>query len=72
MWGALRPVEQLQAIFSYRNAYLFPERVFIPGIGNLLDTNGRVTDTELLGRLRRQAAGFLEFVDRFKSARVGS
>lgn len=72
MWGALRPVEQLQAIFSYRNAYLFPERVFIPGIGNLLDTNGRMTDAELLGRLRRQAAGFLEFVDRFKDGRAGS
>src|SRR5262249_35787730 len=24
VWGALRPVEQLQAIFGYRNAYIFP------------------------------------------------
>jgi hypothetical protein len=24
IWGALRPVEQLQAIFCYRNAYLYP------------------------------------------------
>ena len=35
IWGALRPVEQLQAIFGYRNAYLYPERVFLPGIGKL-------------------------------------
>ena len=30
VWGALRPIEQLQAIFGYRNACLFPERVFMP------------------------------------------
>src|SRR6185295_20031426 len=37
VWGALRPVEQLQAIFGYRNAYVFPERVFLPRINTLLD-----------------------------------
>ena len=26
-FGALRPVEHLQQIFGYRNAYIFPERV---------------------------------------------
>src|SRR5450432_4110278 len=41
IWGALRPVEQLQAIFSYRNAHLYPERVFMPGINKLLDEAGR-------------------------------
>src|SRR5688500_502262 len=30
IWGALRSVEQLQMIFGYRNAFGFPERVFIP------------------------------------------
>ncbi|MES1180993.1 MAG: NAD(P)H-dependent oxidoreductase, partial [Verrucomicrobiota bacterium] len=39
IWGALRPVEQLQAIFGYRNAFIFPERVFMPGIGKLLDAD---------------------------------
>ncbi|MBN8248183.1 MAG: NAD(P)H-dependent oxidoreductase [Verrucomicrobia bacterium] len=66
MWGALRPVEQLQAIFAYRNAHLFPERVFIPGIGNQLDAQGRLRDAELVGRLRRQAEGFAAFVARLK------
>src|SRR5258707_11776946 len=37
MWGALRPIEQLQAIFGYRNAHLYPERVFLPKINDLLD-----------------------------------
>jgi len=66
MWGALRPVEQLQMIFGYRNAYLFPERVFMPGINNLLDANGRIKDAELVERLRTQQKGFLEFVRRLK------
>src|SRR5262249_25260508 len=52
IWGALRPIEQLQAIFGYRNAYIFPERVFLPGIGELLDETGRLQDPELLERLR--------------------
>jgi len=63
VWGALRPVEQLQAIFGYRNAYLFPERVFLPQINNLVDGNGRLKDDELLQRLRKQAEGFVGFVE---------
>src|SRR5579884_152049 len=47
MWGALRPVEQLQHIFGYRNAYIYPE---------------------LVGRLKSQAEGFIEFVKRFQPA----
>lgn len=65
LWGALRPVEQLQQIFGYRNAYIYPERVFIPGIGNQLGADGRLKDSELVGRLRNQAAGFVEFTRRF-------
>src|SRR5207253_2390396 len=52
IWGALRPVEQLQAIFGYRNAFIYPERVFLPQIHGLLDENGRLTNPELLERLR--------------------
>jgi chromate reductase, NAD(P)H dehydrogenase (quinone) len=63
LWGALRPVEQLQAIFGYRNAHIYPERVFMSGIGNLLDEHGRVKNTELLERLRKQAEGFVDFVE---------
>jgi chromate reductase, NAD(P)H dehydrogenase (quinone) len=70
MWGALRPVEQLQAIFGYRNAYLYPERVFLPGIRDLLDQEGRFKDEAWLGRLRKQAAGFIEFVERMKGVKL--
>ena len=67
IWGALRSVEQLQAIFGYRNAYLFPERVFMPRINQSLDAQGRITDAELLARLRTQQEGFVEFVRKLKA-----
>jgi NAD(P)H-dependent FMN reductase len=69
-WGALRPVEQLQQIFGYRNAYLFPERVFLPQINNLLDASGRLKDAELLSRLKAQANGFTDFVERLKNVKL--
>ncbi|TAL02759.1 MAG: NAD(P)H-dependent oxidoreductase [Verrucomicrobia bacterium] len=72
IWGALRPVEQLQAIFGYRNAYIYPERVFMPGIGKLLDDNGRLTDAELLGRLKKQAEGFTGFVEKIQGVKLRS
>jgi NAD(P)H-dependent FMN reductase len=70
IWGALRPVEQLQAIFGYRNAYLYPERVFLPQIGNLIDDAGHLRDPEILQRLRKQAAGFVEFVEKTTGAKL--
>jgi len=66
MWGALRPVEQLQAIFGYRNAFVYPERVFMPRINDLLNSDGRLQDPELVERLRAQAIGFIDFVERLK------
>ncbi len=66
MWGALRPVEQLQAIFGYRNAFLYPNRVFLPNIDDLLDDNGRLKDPEIRERLKSQANGFIDFVEKLK------
>jgi NAD(P)H-dependent FMN reductase len=66
IWGALRPVEQLQAIFGYRNAFIFPERVFMPGIGKLLDGAGHFTNGDIPKRLSQQAAGFVEFVEKLR------
>ena len=66
MWGALRPVEQLQAIFGYRNAYLFPERVFLPKVNDLLNDAGKIKDPEILARLHAQAVGFVDFVEKIK------
>lgn len=70
MWGALRPVEQLQLIFGYRNGYIYPERVFMPGIDKLLDEGGRLKDVSLIDRLRKQATGYVDFVERIKGVKL--
>ena len=70
IWGALRPIEQLQAIFGYRNAYIFPERVFMPGINKLLDAQGRLNNPELIERLHKQALGFVDFVECLRKTRL--
>ena len=72
IWGALRSVEQLQAIFGYRNAYLFPKRVFMPGIGNAFEPQGQFTNPELVTRLREQAAEYIAFVERLRGIRLRS
>jgi chromate reductase, NAD(P)H dehydrogenase (quinone) len=72
IWGALRPVEQLQAIFGYRNAHLFPVRVFMPQIYNLLDDSGKIKDAELLARLKSQVEGFAKFAEHLKTLKIPS
>ena len=72
IWGALRPIEQLQMIFGYRNAYLFPERVFLSRINDLLDDSGRLKEADSLKRLQQQAEGFIAFVERLKGVKLRS
>lgn len=69
-FGALRPVEQLQMIFAYRNAHLYPERVFIAGAAGRIDAAGKVTDAELDQRLTRQARGFAHFAVAMDTAMI--
>jgi chromate reductase len=68
MWGGLRSVEQLQAIFGYRNAHIYPDRVFIPTVKDKLDPTGLITDPAIDTRLAVQAEGFATFVGKLKAA----
>jgi NAD(P)H-dependent FMN reductase len=63
-FAGVRPVEQLQMVFAYRNAHLFPDRVFIPGVRDKFDAGGRLTDADLIARLERQTRGFADFAGR--------
>jgi len=67
VWGALRPLEQLQQLFLYRGAHIYPERVYLPKIGDLLDAGDRLTQSDVVERLRAQAAGFITFVKQLKT-----
>jgi chromate reductase, NAD(P)H dehydrogenase (quinone) len=66
-WGAIRPVEQLQQIFGYRNAHIYPDRVFIPGITGKLNDADQLIDPAIDDRLKKQATGFSAFVGRVKA-----
>jgi chromate reductase len=70
IWGALRPVEQLQAIFGYRNAFIYPDRVFFPSVHKVLNESGQLTDPELQKRLEKQAAGFTGFVEKLRGKKL--
>jgi NADP oxidoreductase coenzyme F420-dependent len=63
-WGVLRPVAQLAAIFSYRNAHRFPGRVYLPGINQQLSPAGRLINEDSLKRPKEQASGFVAFVEK--------
>ena len=65
-WGALRAVEQLQMVFGYRNAHLYPERVFIPAVAQKYPPQGNAADAEVDERLQRQIRGFAEFCGLFR------
>jgi NAD(P)H-dependent FMN reductase len=44
-FGALRPIEHLQQVFGYRNAYIFPERVFVTNVWTGLGEDGLLDET---------------------------
>lgn len=44
-FGGLRPIEHLQQVFGYRNAYIFPERIFIMNVHTALSENGLLDET---------------------------
>ena len=61
MWGGLRPVEQLQQIFGYRNAHIFPDRVFMPGIMSLLSDESKLKSGLEWELLEKQCKDFVHF-----------
>ena len=67
-FGALRPVEHLQNIFLYRHSFVFPIRVFIQNVQNIL-REGRIEDQNINDLLRQQARNFSRFVRVLKAGR---
>lgn len=60
-WGGLRPVEHLQQVFGYRNAYVFPHRVFINNIKEVFK-DGQPSDPMIEDLLKILARDFLKFI----------
>ena len=61
-FGALRAVEQMQMICSYRNAHNFPERVFLQRVNKIFSEEDGVKDRLTAELLESQIQGFVQFL----------
>jgi len=68
-FGGLRPVEHLQQVMGYRNAYQFPERIFIQGVFTALE-NGQLKDSALVEGLKKQCQNFSRFVRALEDSKL--
>lgn len=59
-FGGLRPVEHLQQVFGYRNAFIYPDRVFLTNVWASIKEN-QLTDSVALDLLQKQSIGFSKF-----------
>lgn len=65
-FGGLRPVEHLQQVFGYRNAFIYPERIFMTNVFKIID-DGKVTDPVIADLMVKQAKGFQAYCRALKS-----
>lgn len=70
LFGGLRPVEHLQQVFGYRNAFIFPDRVFLMNVWKNLNAEGELTDKGALELLKSQAKGFKAFCRALESEKL--
>ncbi len=66
IWGGLKPVEHISQVMGYRNAYQFPQRVFLKEIYKTLK-DGKIEDAFILKLLKDQVSGFQKFCKALKS-----
>jgi NAD(P)H-dependent FMN reductase len=65
-WGGLRSVEHMQQVVGYRGGYVFPSRVFLTNIKDVLK-EGKVVEPLMLELLKSQARDFDRFIQALKS-----
>ncbi|HEX3134535.1 MAG TPA: NADPH-dependent FMN reductase [Planctomycetota bacterium] len=63
---ALRAVEHFQGVAGYRNAHMFPNRVFVGGVHKVIGPDQKLNDLALVERLQTQAKDFVAFVTALK------
>ncbi len=65
-FGGLRPVEHLQQVFNYRNAFMYPERIFINNVATVVKDD-KIEDEKLIKLLQKQIKGFMKFINALKT-----
>jgi chromate reductase, NAD(P)H dehydrogenase (quinone) len=66
LFGGLRPIEHLQQVMAFRNAFQFPARVFLMNIFKTLK-DGELVEPIALQLLKDQVQGFQKFVKALQS-----
>ncbi len=70
LFGGLRPIEHLQQVFGYRNAFVFPERVFIMNVFKIMNAQGEPGDEAIQKLLLKQAQGFQKFTKALEGCKL--
>ncbi len=65
-FGALTPIAHLQSVFLYRHSFVFPIRVFIQNVSEILK-DGQITDKNASELLLKQAGNFIKFIKALKT-----
>ena len=65
-FAALTPITHLQNVFLYRHSFIFPIRVFIQNISQILK-EGKIEDDNINELLLKQAKNFTKFVKALKT-----
>jgi chromate reductase, NAD(P)H dehydrogenase (quinone) len=66
MFAGLRPVEHCQQVFGYRNAFIYPDRVFLPNVWTMIE-NDKINRADVMQLLVDQTKGFTTFVHALKT-----
>ena len=65
-FGAFNPIAHLQSIFLYRYSFVFPVRVFIQNISQILKED-QIQDENINSLLFKQAENFTKFIQALKT-----
>lgn len=68
-FGGLRPIEHLQQVMNYRNAFVYPERIFLFNIWSTLK-DGKLNDESTLQLLEKQTLDFSRFISALEKANL--
>lgn len=71
-FGALRAVEQLEMVCGYRNAFIYPERVFLQRVKKIFNENDGITDELMKELLERQINGFVQYISQIRELTASS
>lgn len=70
-FGGLRPVEHLQQVFSYREGFIYPERVFLQNVWEHIKEN-ELVNKDYLKLIKCQAQGFSAFIKVLRENRLSA